>query len=201
VRTLRGGIVVLALALLGACGDADNTYVEEQGSGLFMRLPNDWTVFDVENGKPAADPSTDVNFGAWSVLIDGAVQPDRAHGEDAAPEEPVGTVQVVPLAMFQSPPALAHSTLRSFFMPDGSDPLEAGLDDLEYDEIDNGAHWGNRLTATIDQGGQPVRVAQLAFFDDGGDRVHVVRILCSIECFADNEDEIDGVLDSFTLEG
>ena len=187
--------------LLAACGGPDNTYVEEQGSGLFMRLPEDWAVFPVEDGAPAGDPRVDADFGPWSVLIDGAERPNRAHGEEANPDEPVGTVQVVPLALFQSPPPLAHSTLRSFFTAEGADPLETdGITDIEYDEVDLGEHWGSRLIGTVDQGDGEVRVAQLAFFDAGGKRIHVVRILCSVECFDDNEDEIEEVLDSFTLE-
>jgi hypothetical protein len=197
---IAGGLAATAL-LLGACGDAENTYVEEQGSGLFMRLPEDWEVFPVEDANPAGNPRIDADFGPWSVLIDGAERPNRAHGEEANPDEPVGTVQVVPLALFQSPPPLAHATLRGFFMVDGSDPLESDVvTDLEYDEVDLGHHWGNRLIGTVDQGGGEVRVAQLAFFDSGGKRIHVVRILCTVECFDDNEEEIEDVLDSFTLE-
>jgi hypothetical protein len=201
-RVVAGVVMALAsAAALGACGEADNTYVEEQGSGLFLRLPTDWAVFQVEDGKPASDPQTDVDFGPWSVLIDGAAEPDRGHGEQAVPDEPVGTVQVVPLALFQSRPALAHSTLRMFFTSDGTDPLEAGLGDVRYEEIDLGDHWGNRITATIEQGGAAVRATQLAFFDSGGDRVHVVRITCSVECYEEREDEIEAIVDSFTLEG
>jgi len=195
---LVSGLVVL----LGACGDAESTYVEEQSSGLFMRLPADWTVFQVEDGEPGGDPRVDLGFGPWSVLIDGAERPNRAHGEDENPDEPVGTVQVVPLAMFQTPPPIAHASLRGFFTVDGSDPLEGtGIEDLEYEEIDRGDHWGNRISGTMRQGGDTVRVSQLAFFDEDGKRVHLVRILCSLECFEEHEAEIDAALDSFTLEG
>lgn len=197
----RSGAWVGVILLLVACGGPDNTYVSERGSGLFLRLPADWAVFPVENGRPAADPSTDVDFGAWRVLIDGDDRPDRSHGEELSPGAPVGTVQVVPRALFQTPPPLAQSTLRSLFTGDGSDPLVGtAYADVEYDEVDLGHHWGNRITATMTQSGSEVRVSQLAFFDSGGERIHVVRILCSAECFEEYEDEIDGVLDSFTLE-
>ena len=49
-------------------------------------------------------------------------------------------------------------------------------------------------------GGQ-IRMAQLAFFDEGGDRLYRFRLLCSLACFTAHEAEIDAVLDSFTLEG
>ena len=203
VTPVRTGALVMGLVLLlGACGQADNTYVEEQGSGLFVRLPRNWTVFPIEDGKPAVNPNVDPDFGAWRVMIDGAERPSRAHGEEPAPDEPVGTVQVVPVVMFESLP-LAYSSLRTLFPSlEGGDPLEGNdVTDIEYQEIDLDGHWGSRLTGTVDQGGDPVRVAQLAFFDDDGKRVHLLRILCSVECFDRHGDEIDDVLDSFTLEG
>jgi hypothetical protein len=201
VKAVRSGAVVVA-CVVAACGGPDNSYVAESGSGLYLRLPAQWEVFPVEDGEPAVDPSRDPDFGVWSVLIDGAERPQRAHGEETSPSAPVGTVQVVPRELFESPPPLAHATLRSFFTPDGTDPLAgAELGDVEYDEIDLGHHWGNRLTATVNQDDGQVRVSQLAFFDNGGKRVHLVRIMCSLDCYHEHEDEIAGVLDSFTLEG
>ena len=201
VTPVRSGALMVGLALLlGACGDAENTYVEEQSSGVFVRLPNDWAVFPIEDGKPGGDPRVDLDFGPWRVVIDGAAVPDRAHGEEPAPNEPVGTVQVVPVAFFQDLP-LALSSLRMLFPGDGTDPLAAdsGVTDVEYREIDLEDHWGSRLDGTTDLGGGPVRVAQIAFFDDGGDRVHLVRILCSLDCFDRNEAEINEILDSLSF--
>jgi len=201
VTTVGGRLAVLAIVLVAACGGPDNTYVSEKGSGLFLRLPPDWTVYPLESGKPASDPTTDADFGVWRVLIDGDHHPDRAHGEELAPGAPVGTVQVVPRVAFSTPLPLAQGALRSLFMPDGSDPLEAlDLTDIEYHEIDLGHHWGNRLIATVDRGGVKIRIAQLAFFDRGGKRLHVALIQCTVECFRQHKREIDGVLDSFTLE-
>ena len=187
--------------LVAACGGPDNTYVEERGSGLFLRLPNDWEVFELQSGSPAADLS-DPAFGAWRVVIDGADTPSRAHGEDPAPAEPVGVVSVTPLRSLQTPLSLNLSSLRSLFPPGRGDALtETGITDIEYEEVDLGGHWGVRLRGTVDLGGGPVRIAQHAFFDDDGERVHVVRVMCSVECFDSHRAEIDDVLDSFTLEG
>ena len=203
VTPVRSGALIVGMALLlGACGGPDNTYVEERGSGLFVRLPADWEVFPVEDGKPAVNGRVDPDFGAWRVMIDGAERPHRAHGEQPLPDEPVGTVQVVPIELFQTPLPLAYSSLRSLFPAGTEDPLQDDtVTEVEYQEIELGENWGSRLVATIDLGAGPVRVAQLAFFDEDGKRVHLLRILCSVECFDDNEAEIEDILDSFTLEG
>ena len=198
-RAAAGFGLLAAVVVLPACGGSESTYVEEPGSGLFLRLPADWEVFGVVDGDPAGDPRVDVDAGAWQVGFDGASRPDRSHLEETAPDAPVGTAEVVPLAGLQLP--IAQATLRTLFTADGSDPLvDGGVDELEYDEVDLGSHWGNRLVGTVDVGGQEVRVAQLGFFDEGGKRLYLVRVLCSPDCFDDNEDEIEGVLDSLTLE-
>jgi hypothetical protein len=187
--------------LVAACGSPDNTYVEERGSGLFLRLPDDWEVFELQSGSPAAD-RTDPAFGAWRVVIDGAETPSRAHGENPAPSEPVGAVSVTPLRSLQTPLPLNLSSLRTLFPPGQTDPLvEGDVTDIEYEEVDLGHHWGVRLRGTVDLGGGPVRIAQHAFFDEDGQRVHVLRIMCSVDCFDAHRAEIDDVLDSFTLEG
>ena len=201
---MRSGALVVGIALLlGACGDAESTYVEEPRSGLFIRLPADWTVFPVEDGNPAGDPRLDATVGRWSVFIDGAEVASRSHAEQALPEAPLGNVQITPLATLQQPPPLAQASLRRFFNVDASDPLvdASTVADLEYEEIDLGHAWGNRLEGTMDLGGGELRVVQLAFFDEGGDRLYRFRLLCSVSCFDAHRAEIDDVLDSFTLEG
>jgi hypothetical protein len=189
--------------LLGACGDAEHTYVEEPRSGLFVRLPPDWSVFPVDDGNPAGDPRRDPTTGRWSVIVDGAEVPSRSHAEDALPDAPLGNVQITPLAMLQERLPLAQATLRRFFTADSSDPLvaTATIADLEYEEIDLGHAWGNRVEGTMNLGAGEIRVVQLAFFDDGGDRLYRFRLLCSLACFVAHEAEINEVMDSFTLEG
>lgn len=205
--TSRGvGVVVAAatsLSLLAACGnERDNTYIENANAGVFVRLPLDWTVFPVEDGNPVADPAVDLSFGPWRVLVDGATSPSRSHLEEAAPDEPVGFAFVTPLSGSDFVPSMA--TLRSLATPDNSDPLDGSVPGLvveEYDEIDLGHAWGNRITAEVPQpGGSLLKFTQLAFVDDGSNRITVFMLGCSTTCFDDHADEIRDSISSFTLE-
>jgi hypothetical protein len=161
-------------------------------------------VYPLQDGEPGA-ARNDVDYGTWRVLLDGAPEPNRSHGNNPVPSEPVGVVSVRPLRTLQTPLAVAHASLRTLFLPGGGDPLAGTatvpVTDLVYQEVDLDDHWGSLMTGSFDTGPGPVRQTQLAFFDDGGERLYVVHIMCSTECFARRQAEIDGILDSFTLEG
>jgi hypothetical protein len=201
-----GGLVGIAVAMVlfgSACGGADNEYVANNDAGLFVRLPADWAVFEVSTSNPAGDPRTDPEAGAWRVVIDGSDHPSRAHLEVAAPDEPVGFVEIVPTALIQNTSLTSHMALRSLLFNGEADPLDESstADVLDYEEIDLGHHWGNRIVAELPaRGGESVVVTQLAFLDSANDRVSVLRILCTTGCYEDNKSEIDEIVDSWTLE-
>ena len=202
----RWGAAVLgsvALAVLAACGgERDNNYLENSDAGVFARLPVDWTVFPADDGNPVADPRVDLGYGAWRVVVDGAAEPSRAHIEEQTPDEPVGYALVTPLEGTELTPTLAG--LRSLASPDGSDPLAGpvpGLAVEEYDEIDLGHAWGSRITTDYTQpDGSHLKITQLAFIDEGSNRLTLFTLGCSAECFDDHIDEINTVVASFTIE-
>lgn len=196
--------MALAIAATPACGgDADNSYIEQSEAGLFMRLPDDWEVFQVLDDHPAAG-LTDASIGPWRVVFDGAANADRAHLEEPAPDDPVGFVEINPtpqgsgISTFLEMRALLGGGSLDSFEP--VDPLDSpDFDVVDYDEFDLGGYYGNRLTVDTGSPGGEIRISQIVAVDDGADRLYVVRLLCSVECYEDNEDEIDEVLDSFTL--
>jgi hypothetical protein len=207
---VAGGPARLVLAvLLGAtavgCGDGerDNAYVAHSEAGLFLRLPPDWETFQVYNDNPAADPLTDPEAGPWRLVFDGASEPDRAHLEEPTPEDPVGFVEIQPTP--QGTGLTSYAEMRSLLGTTESaepvDPLDSpDFDVLDYEEFDIGGYYGNRLTADTAGGAGDIRVTQIVASTDGADRLYVVRLLCSVECYGANEAEIEAMLDSFTLE-
>jgi len=193
---------VAGIALAG-CGGPDNVYVAHADAGVFVRLPADWTVFTFADKDPTADPRTDPSAGTWRVVIDGAVDADRAHIESPSPTEPVGFVEILPTGLIEGGEQISnHASLRSLLLGGSSDPLDApGVDVVAYEEIDLGHHWGNRVVAEVRRDGDTVVMSQVAFLDDGSNRLQVMRVLCSADCYELHEAEITAVLDSWTLEG
>ena len=152
----RAGALLLGMAVasgLAACGEADNEYVANNDAGLFVRLPADWTVYEVANDNPAADPRTDVDAGRWRVVFDASDSPSRAHLEQPVPDAPVGFVEIVPTAMLEGAQLSSHAALRSMLLGGQADPLDPSSDVdvevLDYEEVDLGHHWGNRIVAKL----------------------------------------------------
>lgn len=198
---ILGGVV--ALSGLAACsGPRDNAYIENNDAGVFARLPVDWTVFPAEDDNPVANPAIDLDAGVWRVLVDASERPLRSHIEEDAPDAPVGYALVAPLAGTQI--QATQMGLRSLATADGSDPMAGGAPGVEvasYDEIDFGHAWGNQITITYEQpSGALLKVTQLAFIDDGSNRLTLFTLGCSADCYEDNADEIGSVIASFTLE-
>jgi hypothetical protein len=192
-----------ASMLLLACGDADHVYVADEDTGVFIQLPKDWTVFEVEDGNANVNPRTDASSGEWAVILDGSDDPRRSHLEDTAPVAPVGRASVLNITTASIP--RTHAALRTLLTADGTDPLEQPTDGLRvesYDEVELGTAWGYRmvLTETLAPGVESSFI-QLAFFDDGGNRLMMLSLGCSAECYEEHGAEIEGVADTFTIEG
>jgi hypothetical protein len=202
------GTLLLAMAVatgVAGCGDADNEYVANNDAGLFVRLPADWTVYQVADNNPAADPRTDADAGRWRVVFDASESPTRAHLDQLVPDAPVGFVEIVPTALLEGAQLTSHAALRSMLLAGQGDPLDPSIDVdvevLDYEEVDLGHHWGNRIVAEMPAPGlENVIITQLAYLDSASNRVHVLRVVCSTTCYEAREDEINEVVDSWTLE-
>lgn len=196
-------VALLALGgALAACGGGrDNEYVQQTEAGLFVRLPADWTTFQLLEGDPTVDPRVDPAGGAWQVLIDGSASPSRQHLEQVLPDEPLGIVQIEPTPAGTGP--TSHLQLRSLlqFDPLAGDPLEdPSLDVVDYAEFDDGDFFGNRLVVDRETDEGTMRITQIAAVDVGSNRVYSFRLFCTPDCYDDHEREIEDVVDSFTLE-
>jgi hypothetical protein len=200
---VAGVAFAVATLLLTACGDPDHVYVSDEDTGVFLQLPQGWTVFEVEDGNANVNPRTDASSGEWAVIIDGSEDPRRSHLEDPAAADPVGRASVLNITTTQIP--RTHAALRSLLTVDGSDPLENPSADLRieaYDEIEISGAWGYRMVIAHSPGpGIESKIVQLAFFDDGGNRLMTLALGCSAECYDDHGDEIQAVVDTFTIEG
>jgi hypothetical protein len=225
----RWGVVVLAAAVVcTACGGPDNVYVSNNKAGVYLKLPPTYGTFDYEAGDPTADRLTD-QPGTWRVGFDGAPEPSRAHLEgNIAPKAPVGFVQVVPIdaGSIDGQQGLRSVLVGGHYDPldptvsldgtggaggSGSDGEASSADDpsyidpsslavLDYEEVDVGHAYGNQIHATIGAGRTELEITQIAMLNNAGDRVQLLRVLCSPDCYKDHEHEIDAIVRSWLLE-
>jgi hypothetical protein len=154
-RPFLTGVVLVACAALLAtsCSHSDVQYVSNESGGLFLKLPDTWGTFDARNGNVKGDGVTSMP-GVWEVVFDGSAAPRRSNFEEAAPEAPVGFVQIVPVALFSDPTGLnSQAGLRSLLGV--GDPLALADSDPDFELIDykefeqaNG-YYGNQVVATF----------------------------------------------------
>ena len=112
------------------CGDAEHVYVADEDTGVFLQLPKDWTVFEVEDGNANVNPRTDASSGEWAVIIDGS---ERSRGaatsRSSRPLDPVGRASVAqhhdhadPAHPHRAPVAPHHRRQRPAREPDRDAP-------------------------------------------------------------------------------
>jgi hypothetical protein len=206
---IAGITALLVTGLIGAggCGRSDVTYVSNKDAGFFLKVPDNWTVYQVNSGNVAADIRIEVE-GSWSVYLDSADPPARSHIEDPNPGSPIASIVIVPLTRLEAngeAPSATHAALRSMVLNGEADPLivgaagEIAVDEYVETEFDNG-YWGNHITVQLPlSDGTVMTITQLAYFDGSLSRLYRLQFLCNQECYAQHEAEIDEIIDSLTL--
>lgn len=213
LRRLRPGAgVLLALTgVLGACGGSGYRYVENGEAGAYFKVPEGWEVFAVDadpvpDDRPAPIGS-DLVEGPWVVVFDAAPDPAIEHVDELSPTHVVGQAEVGELRP-EVRDALTLADLRSLVLDGEYDPIQLyseGNPDLEivrYEDIttDDGLR-GNRiiLNVRLDEGDY-VTLDQVALVDAGTERLYRLLVKCDAGCYLDNQDEIDEVVDSWTVD-
>lgn len=207
-RATRAWIALAALAVvLGACGGPQYHYVKSSSEKTFVRVPNDWKLFDEDDLLAISEesPEAKAQFKAlsWSVAFDAAPKPSIDHLlTDAG--HPAGLVQVRRLPPPQRD-TFSLAELRSLYL--GFDPLAGDLGDtgdvevLEAKEVTRpgGFHGSELLLNLRTESGKLMKWRQVALLDSQARKVHVLVISCNIDCYAAHEDEIDKVVKSLQV--
>ena len=195
-----------ALALvLGACGAPRYHYVKSTSDRTFVRVPQDWTIYDEDELLESSDesPESKEQFKAltWSVAFDASPKPSLDHVLSVS-DHPTGLVQVRRLLPGQRD-SFSLSDLRSLLLR--FDPLsdeaqlQGDVEVLETREIKQGNMNGSELLLNLRTGDDLVKWRQVALVDPGLTRVHVMAISCDDECYGANEGVIDSVVDSWKV--
>src|SRR5215204_723476 len=103
-RRARGVLAGLAacagLGLVG-CGDSGYEYVSNNDAGLYFRVPDDWSVIEVDDsdaGVAEAVGSTE----QWLRLLDRSPSPSAANFTAPLPLYPVGVASVESLGTLEA---------------------------------------------------------------------------------------------------
>lgn len=218
-RAVLAGLTVVAAMGLASCGGTGYEYVSNTDEGLFLRVPDGWSVIDVDTddgtlGRPGVPLD-------WVRVMDSAPAPAATNYTTAVPAYPVGITAVEPVETFAQRDGLSLEALRSYALanyltPDPNDPTGAGTDPLNLDQeadgpvevVDfddsvtfEGGYRGQRIVFDLElDDGQVVTIDQTAVVDVDTTEVYRLLIKCEAQCYADRRAEIDDIVDSWTIE-
>jgi hypothetical protein len=199
-------VIALAavLAVAAGCAGSGYTYHSNRDEKLYFKVPDDWTVFDTADLLPEAAGDAG---GGWVRGFAGGNRPSPDAVRAITHSEPRGYVEIIPLDVMERD-ELSLATLRSTNF--GTDPLlfaqenpGGPLEILDYHDIvlDAGPH-GVRIQVAItpEDGGGTAIIDQTVLVDKATTKRYVLSIGCSVECWDAHHNEIEEVIESWTLE-
>ncbi len=207
---LLGRAATLAVALVlvtsAACGSPKYHYVKNSSEGTYVKVPQDWALFDEEEITKGLDQSREAkdayNRTAWSVAFDAAPSPSLDHILSPRADHPTGLVQVRTLSP-EERDGFSLANLRSLLLE--VDPLadrEApGVEVVGSRDVDRpGGLHGNEFVVNLRTNeGTRLKWRQIALVDSAVRKVHVLAISCEDDCYAANEKVIDQVVSSWQV--
>lgn len=215
---------MVASAIVAACGSPSYEYVRNTEARTAFKVPIDWTVFDEAalQGEPAGPPVSTPDPVEWLIGLDAHPSPAVEHvlSEGAFDSDyPQGIAAVLRLTA-QQRDGINYGALRNLIVPIDSIQDQVGREAVQLlaydDRIEKdgfrGLHfeaqiWASALTgeAAADNGSSVllddrfVQISQTAYMDPASDKVYVLAVLCSAECYGRNRGDIESVIESWAV--
>jgi hypothetical protein len=218
---------LVTVAVLSGCGSPEYEYVRNTQARTAFKVPHEWTVFDeatmqgdLQGSQAGPDPVE------WLVGLDADPAPAREHvltpdaGFRAAYPNGIAGVYRISSSVRDR---LNLSELRNLILPIDTIRDEVGADAvvlLAYDdrlEVDGfrGLHFEAQVSVpaveqVMGSGSEPIEggplvnddylhINQTAYMDPGSDKVYILAVLCSADCYERNRGEIETVVQSWAV--
>jgi hypothetical protein len=206
-RILSGAVVVAIVALLlSGCAGSSQRFVKSSSDGVYFKIPEHWELYDedtIVDADTALSPqerevSKDIG---WQVVFDAAPSPSLKHYGAADAEHPAGIAQVVRLTPDERD-EISISSLRNLIVPVDQllEANDGSLQVLDFEEVNEGVNRGINFVFNIrTEDGGFVTINQTTLVDDKTQELFLFVVSCKADCYVDNEDTIDKVVDSWTV--
>lgn len=225
----RHAALVLALAVsasLASCGEPEYEYVRNTEARTAFKIPNAWTLFDeaAMQGDPGGTQASTPDPVEWLVGLDGDPSPAREHvlsladGYDTT--YPQGIAGVYRLSS-QVRDEVNLSLLRNLIIPIDQIRDQVGTEAISVKAYDDrldedgfrGLHFEAQVSVAaletvlgVEGGGEVtllgddyLHINQTAYLDPSTDKVYILAVLCSADCYARNSADIQTVIDSWAV--
>jgi hypothetical protein len=197
----------LVLALLGAaCASTGYHYVKNSDDRTYFKVPDAWKLYSEDEvlkayAKDLSPRQREAERdSSWQVVFDASPKPSLSHLGNPKAHHPNG-IAVVRQLSFDDSDSLSLSSLRNLFY-DVDTAIQNQMGEIityEPLEPDGGFH-GFHLVADVDsQNGGVVTLDQTTLVDQATSKVYTLLITCDARCYDDNQDQIERVVDSWTV--
>jgi len=219
-RAVRGGVAAIAaavvIALLGACGTPEFTYVKNSERKTYFKVPHHWHETGTEalddrlsgvNPDSAAKQLRQQSW--WSVAYDASADPASEHLiTGRATDQPIVYARVAQLSPAQQN-MVSLDLLRDVFLPvtDAARQEAAATSQLTGFELlrddvltpAGGLH-GVRVVYDYELADGVLHTFdQTALVNTDGSTLYLLIIRCSTSCYRERSDELDTIATSFTV--
>lgn len=210
-RRLRLARIIAALAIAGliasACASTGYHYVKNSDDKTYFKVPNEWKLFDAEqvlerNAKGLSDRETDtLRELSWEVRFDAGPKPSLRNFKKADYAHPIGIAQVEELVQEASDAASISALRNLYFDIDAAAEAGQGLI-VSYEPVtlDGGFHGVHIVAEIPDEDGNTIVFNQKAVLDQLTSKFYAVVVFCNARCYDDNTDDIERLVDSWTVE-
>jgi hypothetical protein len=209
------GLFIAAVVLAAACGGSDFRYVSNSTENLFFKVPKGWKQFKLtdtdKDGRPQALPAGIDRI--WHYGYDSSNAPSEAHLSEVAPEMPVAQAVVWRL-LDSANDRMSLSKARSIAFNIEADPLLqdpgapaawevvpiGGVPDVRL-TFPKGVT-GTRVAINVPTPDDPKVFRTLdatTVLDPSNQRLYMLVLSCSSQCYLDNRKVIDTVAESWTV--
>lgn len=202
---------LVAVVMLSACTPSKQ-YEGSKSDGAFFTVPNGWKKVDgavlnkVEAKNANQDELDRLSMVTYQVGFTKAKKIDPKEIFLLEPtNDPVLYVRIRDLFP-EERNAISLNTLRNLVLPitdilDGTIPNDRKFELYDDQEIKEVGGRGVSLLYSFDYNGINETVSQVALMSNDQNKIYVFIIRCSTECYNKNIDEIDEIVNSFTVKG
>ena len=204
-RLLPAVLAVAAAAGLAACG-TDYHYVKNSDEGVYLKVPNDWEIFDEEQyfratlDEPSPAQLDALRENEWAAGFDGDPNPSPRNLNALDSRHPHGFARVHGIGIDEHD-TFSLQSARNLVAPI-DELIDAGAAQvLDAEEFSlNGGFRGSHIVVNLglEKGGYTT-LDQTVVVDADTTKLYILAIGCSDTCYEKNKDEITSLVDSWTV--
>ena len=208
-------LLTFALAstlLLAGCGTPSKTYAANKTAGVYFSVPRTWAK--ISQGQLSAREATSTAAGAADRLASVIWQEAYSPNRDLAPADvlslktsdwPIVYVRVRDLNGDEIN-SISYNALRNIIVPltswfEGTSTVPAFDISVDEERIEKGARGVHSVFWYQANDGTSQTINQIALLSNDHTRIYVLIVRCSKKCYAENQNVLEEISNSFTVRG